>query len=321
VAYTAPHWPLHALEEDIARYNGQYDAGWDAIREARIERMRQIGLLDDAWPLTPRDPRVPAWEAMTAEDRIWYSRAMEVYAAQVDRMDQGIGRLLDALEEAGNLDRTLIFFLADNGGCADVISANWSGLSFPSGTRDGRPVAIVNEHRQLLPGPEETFMSYGIGWANASNTPFRLYKHWVHEGGISTPLIVHWPAQIDGGGRFVREPGHIIDVMATAVDVAGALYPADKTALAGTSLAPTFHDEPLDRTMLFWEHEGNRAVRQGNWKLVARHDQPWELYDLEADRSETNDLTGQHREKVAELTRAYEEWAATHQVRPWPLQQ
>ena len=209
-----------------------------------------------------------------------------------------LGLAARPLEEHDDLENTLVLFASDNGGSAEVVQIG-----------EGEIGAI------------DRWSSLGGRWANVSNTPFREYKHWVHEGGISTPLIVHWPAQIDGGGRFVREPGHIIDVMATAVDVAGALYPADKTALAGTSLAPTFHDEPLDRTMLFWEHEGNRAVRQGKWKLVARHDQPWELYDLEADRSETNDLTGQHREKVAELTRAYEEWAATHQVRPWPLQQ
>ena len=319
VAYTAPHWPLHARPEDIARYDGIYDAGWDAIRESRLTRMKEMGLIEASWKLTPRDPRAPAWAEIAEEEKIWYSRAMEVYAAQVEVMDRGIGRILDALEAAGEIDNTLIFFLADNGGCAEVLSGGWSGLFLPETTRDGRPVTIGNEFRDQLPGPEDTYMSYGIGWANASNTPFRLYKHWVHEGGISTPLIAHWPAGIEAAGTFVREPGHIIDLMATAVDVASASYPADKAPLAGKSLRPVFGSEPIERDALFWEHEGNRAVRMGNWKLVARHNQPWELYDLDADRSETNDLADQYPERVAEMTRAYDIWAEQNDVQPWPL--
>ena len=281
--------------------------------------MREIGLLDASWKLTPRDPRVPEWNSLSDEEKTWYRRAMEVYAAQVDHMDQGIGRIVEALENAGSLDNTLILFLADNGGCAEVLSNSWRGLFIPQETHDGEPVTTGNEFKDLLPGPENTYMSYGIGWANASNTPFRLYKHWVHEGGISTPLIVHWPASVAGGGTFIHEPGHIIDLMATAVEAAGATYPADKTPMAGKSLLPAFKQQTIDRDAMYWEHEGNRAVRMGAWKLVARHDEPWELYNVEEDRSELNNLINQHTERAEEMIAAYNRWAAANQVVPWPL--
>ena len=319
VAYTAPHWPLHAQPHDIEKYEGRYDEGWDVIRANRLERMRELGLIDASAQLTPRDPRVPEWNGLADGERTWYRRAMEVYAAQVDDMDQGIGRIIEALEETAQLDNTLILFLADNGGCAEILSASWRGLFLPEATYDGRPVTIGNEFKDELPGPEETYMSYGIGWANASNTPFRLYKHWVHEGGIATPLIVHWPASVSGGGTFIREPGHIIDLMATAVDAAGASYPADRIPMQGKSLLPAFQRQAIDREAIFWEHEGNRAVRMGPWKLVARHGQPWELYNLDLDRSESHNLADQHPERVQEMTAAYEAWASANQVAPWPL--
>ena len=319
VSFTAPHWPLHALEEDIAHYHGSYDAGWDALRAERIERMKTMNLIDSTWDLSERDPRVPAWTEVNEQDRTWYRRAMEVYAAQIDRMDQGIGRIMDALETTGEWENTLVLFLADNGGCAEVLSSRWRGPFLTYQTRDGDPVTIGNEHRDVLPGPEDTYMSYGRGWANASNTPFRLYKHWVHEGGIATPLIIHWPKQIQNGGVLVHTPGHVIDLMATAVDVANASYPRDKAPMAGTSLIPALTNPTLERGMIFWEHEGNRAVRQGYWKLVARHDQPWELYNMDTDRTETNNLASEMPEKVTELSNAYEEWAKRNLVQEWPL--
>ncbi len=319
VSYTAPHWPLHALEKDIVPYEGRYEAGWDAIRKERHARMKTIGLLDESWQLTPRDPRVPNWDDLEAKEKTWYSQAMEVYAAQVDNMDQGIGRLMNALEEAGELDNTLILFLADNGGCAEVLSANWRGLFIPKETRSGDPVITGNEFKDLLPGPEETYMSYGIGWANASNTPFRLYKHWVHEGGISTPLIAHWPKRFQGEGAFIHEPGHVVDLMATAVDVALATYPTDKTPMAGKSLVPAMDNLAIEREAIYWEHEGNRAVRMGNWKLVARHGQPWELYDIETDRSEMNNLAEQQPAQLSKMIEMYDAWAARSPVKPWPV--
>ena len=319
VSYTAPHWPLHALEEDIERYQGRYDAGWDALREERVARMQSMGLIDINWDLSERDPRVPAWDEMDEQDRVWYSRAMEVYAAQIDRMDQGIGRIMQALESAGQKDNTLVLFLADNGGCAEVLTQQWRGPFLTSETRDGDQVTLGNEFKDILPGPENTYMSYGRGWANASNTPFRLYKHWVHEGGIATPLIAYWPAALQTGGGLVNDPGHVIDLMATAVDIARATYPDDKAPMAGTSLIPAFQNQGLERGMIFWEHEGNRAVRDGKWKLVARHNQPWELFDMDMDRTEVNNLADQMPEKVNELITAYDNWAVNNLVQPWPI--
>ncbi|MBN1492067.1 MAG: arylsulfatase [Phycisphaerae bacterium] len=302
LAYTAPHWPLHAWPEDIARYQGKYMEGWDALRKARHDRMIQMGLVDERWPLTPRDERVPAWDDVKPADRAAWDRKMAVYAAQIDRMDQGIGRVLAKLDEIGVSDNTLVLFLSDNGGCAEIIDRGKPGVP---------------------PGPKESFLSYGIGWANASNTPFRLYKHWVHEGGISTPLIVRWPSTIRKGGAMTREPGHVTDIMATCVEVAGAEYPTTRngqpiTPLEGRSLVPVFRGGTRSSdAFIFWEHEGNCAVRQGRWKLVARHGEPWELYDIEADRTEMHDLATEHPDRVEALRAAHEAWAKRANVEPW----
>lgn len=322
VAYTSPHWPLHALDEDIAKYEGRYDAGWDALRAERHERMIAMGLIDPRWQLTQRDADVPAWKE--ASDKQWQARRMEVYAAQIDRMDQGIGRILAALKENDLFDNTLILFLADNGGCAEEIRPRWKGLHIPAQTHDGRPVRVGNLP-EILPGSEDTYQSYGLPWANASNTPFRLYKHWVHEGGISTPLIAHWPEGINRAGDFETQPGHLIDIMATCIDLARTEYPethADQpiTPMQGVSLRPAFAGEDLARPEpIFWEHEGNRAVREMQWKLVAKGPAgPWELYDMAADRSETQDLTAERPEDVARLSAAWERWAESASVKPWP---
>ncbi len=321
VAHTAPHWPLHALPEDIARYRGRYAAGWDAIREQRQERLTELGLIDEDWLLAERDSRVPAWEDVPAEERPWFERAMEVYAAQIDRMDQGIGEVVAALEETGRLDNTLILFLADNGGCAEVLTDRWTGLHLPKQALDGSPVAVGND-TSVLPGPESSYQSYGPHWAHVSNTPFRLYKHWVHEGGIASPLIVHWPARIVEGGGIAGETAHVVDLMATALDAAGAEQPSsrsgqDSIPVEGTSLLPAFHRQPLDREAVFWEHEGNRAVRSGKWKLVSRHPGPWELYDLVADRTEAHDLAAEMPERVDQLAERWDDWAARTGVVPW----
>lgn len=323
VAQVAPHWPLHARPEDVDRYRGTYDAGWDAIRAARYRRMIGMGLMEPGWALSPRDADVPDWQDLTQQERAWYARAMEVYAAQVDRMDQGIGRMLAALEETGAARNTLILFLSDNGGCAEVLSDDWRSLYVARETRTGGPVTVGNEHRDVLPGPEETYMSYGAPWANVSNTPFRRFKHWVHEGGIATPLIARWPAGIARAGTVTHEPGHIIDVMATAVDVAGLELPAERGGarvppLEGRSLVAAFNGGAIDRDALFWEHEGNRAVRQGRWKAVAVHEGAWELYDIEADRTELHDLAAQQPERLKELVAMYDRWADRSSVLPWP---
>ncbi|MYA07896.1 MAG: arylsulfatase [Holophagales bacterium] len=321
VAHTAPHWPLHALPDDIARYRGRYAAGWDAIRTERRRRLIELGLIDADWPIAERDPRVPAWEDVPDQERPWFERAMEVYAAQVDSMDRGIGEVVAALEKTGRLDNTLILFLADNGGCAEVLTDRWTGLAIPKQALDGSPVAVGND-TSVLPGPESSYQSYGPHWAHASNTPFRLYKHWVHEGGIASPLIVHWPARIADGGGIVREVAHVIDLMATALDAAGAPHPSsragdDSIPVEGTSLLPAFQDQPLEREAVFWEHEGNRAVRSGKWKLVSRYPGEWELYDLVTDRTEAHDLAADEPGQVAALAALWNDWAARTGVVPW----
>ncbi|MGM0562317.1 MAG: arylsulfatase [Pseudomonadota bacterium] len=318
VAYTTPHWPLHAHEEDIAKYKGRFDEGWDELREQRLERLVRAGLIHPNWQLSERDPSQPPFEK--AEYKTWLTRCMEVYAAQIDRMDQGIGRLLAALEETGQMEDTLILFLSDNGGCAEDIPEDVEPKQLVEDlmiaqyrTRDGREVRIGN-NPSIMPGPEDTYQSYGTAWANLSNTPFRLYKHWSHEGGISTPLIAHWPNGIKEHGAIHHTPGQLPDIMATILDIVGAEYPRDREGNSippceGTSLAPSFVGEMPDRGPLFWEHEGNAAMRQGRWKLVRNYPGPWELYDMEEDRTELNDLADMYPERVETMARAYQEWA------------
>jgi arylsulfatase len=246
---------------------------------------------------------------------------MEVYAAQIDSLDQNVGRILDALRATGQDQNTLVMFLADNGGCAEELGPGLAGLHVPAQTRKGEPLRRGNSP-DITPGGESTYASYGVPWANASNTPFRLYKHQVHEGGISTPLIARWPGKIKPGA-IVHEPGHLIDLMATCVDVAGAKYPTDRKGqpvqpMEGVSLQSAFKGGKLSRrSPLFWEHEGNRAIRQGKWKLVLRHPGTWELYDLDADRTETTDLAPKHPDRVKSMAAAWESWARRANVEAW----
>ena len=246
VAYTSPHWPLHAHEEDIARYEGRFSAGWDALREERLLRMREMGILENCWELSDRDASQPPWSE--AQHKEWNLRRMEVYAAQIDRMDQGIGRIISTLEATGQLENTLILFLADNGGCAEELGGPNTRIRrdwpvSPPLTRDGRPVSTGNDPT-IMPGPETTYQSYGVPWANLSNTPFREYKHWVHEGGISTPFIAHWPERITSAGEFRHQPGQLTDVMATCLDIAGAAYPKENDA---HPVYPAGRHEPCTR--------------------------------------------------------------------------
>lgn len=318
VAYTAPHWPLHAPEEAIAKYKGRFDDGWDRLREQRIQRMVEMGLIEPYWALSDRDSRIEPWEER--EEKAWEARRMEVYAAQVDVMDQGIGRILDTLEENDMLDNTLIMFLSDNGGCAEELDG-WHGILKGAHrigterTKDGRDVVLGNYlEPRLMPGGEETYQSYGRPWANLSNTPFRLYKHWIHEGGIATPFIMHWPDVIKETGVLRNSYGQLTDVMATILDATGASYPQEYngntiTPKEGCSLLPVALADRSDRTTpLCWEHHGNSGMRKGKWKLVKEDGQAWELFDMEQDRTELNDLAGEQADLVAELELEYQAW-------------
>jgi arylsulfatase len=329
LAYTAPHFPLHAPKDEIARYKDVYTKGWDRLREERFERMKQLGLIDPRWSLPPRSEFKggagntnqgvnPAWDAIDADRRADLARRMAVYAAMVDRMDQNVGRVVADLRKHNELDNTLILFLSDNGACAE-----WDPWGFD--VRSG-PNNILHRGADLekMGGPG-TYHSYGSGWANACNTPLRLYKHYCHEGGISTPLIVHWPARVKAKGALRPQVGHVIDVMPTCAAVAGAAYPAERdgrrvTPMEGKSLVPAFDDEVLERPEhpLAWEHEGHRAIRVGRWKLVAKEGGPWELYDAVNDKVELNDLAAKDPAKVKDMAEQWEAWARRTNVLPRP---
>lgn len=320
LCYNAPHWPLHAWPEDVARYRGRYARGWDHVRTARHEQMKKLGIVDPKWPISPRDPDAPPWE--DSGRREWEDARMAVYAAQVDCMDRNVGRIVRHLGETGRLDDTMIVFLSDNGGCAEYLSEKTQWLREVETTLQGEPVRIGNRP-DLEPGPGSTFMSYDLPWANASNSPFRMFKHWVHEGGIATPAIVHWPKGLKDGGRIAREVCHEIDLAATIIDAAGASRPAEHKGkpvppLEGESFLELLKGNPWSRrAALFWEHEGNRAVRDGPWKLVSRHPGGWELYHMERDRTELNDLAPGERDRVRAMAGLYGDWAARCGVVPW----
>ena len=338
MAHTAAHWPMHAKEADIAQYKGKYDAGYDAIRAARVEKMKRLGLLDERWKVSPQ-----AGDWSKVDDKAWESRCMEVFAAMLDCMDQGIGRLVETLKKNGQYENTLILFLQDNGGCAEGMGRGPNGKPradapslavlakdylqpdmIPKQTRDGYP---MRQGKGVMPGGADTYIGYGEAWANVSNTPFREYKHWEHEGGISTPLIAHWPQGIaeSRNGKLEAQPSHLIDIMATCVDLGGGAYPKELNGNAiqpmeGVSLKPAFQGEPLNRPQpIFWEHEGNRAIRIGDWKLVSKHRGGWELYDMTTDRTEMNNLAATQLDRVKDMSAQWDAWAKRVGVAPWPL--
>ena len=331
VAYTAPHWPLHAREEDIAKFKGRFSKGWDLLRQERLERMVEMGLLDAEHPLSPRDESQLAWAE--AVDKEWQERRMEVYAAQIHVMDQGIGRVISSLEEHGQLDNTLILFLSDNGGACEEVRSEWIDQGWMeelgiirNKTKEGTPVRFGNSP-DIMPGGEESYASYGVPWANLSNTPFRLYKGWIHEGGIAAPLIAHWPESMKvPPGSLHHTPWQLPDVMASLVEVGEASYPSeydghDIVAAEGKSFASVFSDLDMTRNApLFWEHEGNAGIRDGDLKLVRNYplnrelsmEDPaaWELYDVSRDRTELENLAEKMPDKASELLEAYLTWAS-----------
>ena len=329
VAYTAAHWPMHAKEKDIAKYKGCYALGYEAVRKARYEKMIREGVISAPsttnWPLPSNMGEKEFWD--------WDRRNMEVFAAMVDNMDQGIGRIVQTLKESGQFENTLICFLQDNGGCAEGMGRAKAGPPrsaeatlpllgkeylqpdmIPRQTRDGFP---MRQGKGVMAGAGDTYIGYGEAWATVSNTPFRKHKHWVHEGGISTPLIAHWPAGITRKGELESTPGHLIDLMATAVELSKTIYPATVKPMEGRSLAPLFTGGQIEREAIYWEHEGNRAVRVGDWKIVSELPKAWELYNIARDRSEQHDLSQQEPERVQQMAAMYEAYAKRANVEAW----
>ncbi|MEO0475332.1 MAG: arylsulfatase [Planctomycetota bacterium] len=321
VAHTAPHWPLHAHEEDIAKYDGVYDAGWDVVRKARHKRMVEMGIIDGAWQLPERDKRVQPWSEKP-NHCAWRSQLMQVHAAMIDRVDQGIAKIVEALKQRGTLDNTMIVFLSDNG--ASEETPGMPGIK--RFAKDGFDTSQWGNKSDVTPGGPHTFQSFGIPWANVSNTPFRWYKSEMHEGGIATPLVFYYPpgTASDMRGKLVHEPGHIIDFMATCVDLSNASYPetfGDRTVdpMEGVSLSRALKGKSLQRAApLFFEHQDCAAIRDGQWKLVRLKNKPWELYDMHTDRTETNNLAKQHPERVKQMAEQWQAWAERTNVFPKP---
>jgi len=303
LCHNAPHFPLQAPKEAIEAFRGKYQIGWGAVRDRRYARMQELGIIDEQWKKSPRPTAVEPWAKVPQEERDRFDHLMAVYAATVHRMDKAVGDLVAGLKQRGVFDNTLILFMSDNGGNAE---------SGPRGRTEGDPTKA------------DSNWFCGESWAFPQNTPFRLYKHYNHEGGIATPLIAHWPRGIVAKGELRHEPGHLIDIMATCVDVAAADYPKHYKAQAiqpmeGRSLVPIFAGGSVEREALYWEHEGNAAVRVGNWKLVRKGKEgAWELYDMKADRTELQDLATQHPEQVRTLAAQWEVWAERAQVKPYP---
>ncbi|MSU48948.1 MAG: arylsulfatase [Opitutus sp.] len=308
LAHNAPHFPLQAPAEDIAKFRGRYKMGWDKLRAERYARQTAMGLIDPAWALSPRADAVKAWDALSAAEQDHFDHLMAVYAACVHHMDLSVGRLVDGLRQRGELDNTLILFMSDNGGNAE---------SGPNGRSEGDPT-------------EATSNWYcGESWANLENTPFRRFKHYNHEGGIASPLIAHWPAGIKAKGEFRPQPGHLIDIMATCVDVGGAKYPTEFNGkpivpMEGMSLRPAFLSPaaPVSASPrpLFWEHEGNAAVRVGDRKLVRLgRAGAWELYNLKTDRTELHNVAAAEPARAKELAARWEAWARRAHAIPYPV--
>jgi len=354
LAYQAAHFPLMAPEDEIKKYVPIYEQGWDKIRDARLERIKKLGVLPDSTELPPRSliPRPdiarrddgldtdvnPAWDSLDHDRQIDLAYRMAIYAAMVDHMDRDIGRVIENLRSHNDLDNTIVFFLSDNGACAEWAPFGFDcDVRFPEG--DGahgnghgyngdsfvKPILHTGDSLATMGQSVKgaTGIGYGSGWANACNTPFRMYKHYDHEGGISTPLIVRWPAGFKDKDVFRQQVGHVIDFMPTLVELAGATYPSELNGhsilpMEGKSLVPAFTDQPIERDALYWEHENNRAVRVGDLKLVSLAEKPWELYDMVKDREELHDLASQMPDKVQRMKAMWEAWAQRCHVYPKP---
>ena len=325
VPFTAPHWPLHAREETVKSYAGTYDVGWDVIRAKRLERQKALGIIPQETELSPRDARVLAWE--DEPEKQWQSRRMEVYAAMVTEMDNAIGKILNQIEDNNEWENTIIIFLSDNGACSETLTLDEiaefrrAKNLMDTRTRDGRKVVLGNDP-DVMPGGEDTYASYGVAWANVSNTPFRLYKRYTHEGGVMSPFIIHWPAGTLANGKVNTSTFQLVNVAPTLYDALGVTYPDNLNGsklepLAGGSMLPALVSAESANSQLWWEHIGNAAIIRGKWKLVRQYDWNWELYDLTTDRNELKDLASANPDLVAELTAEWEKLADQYGVIPF----
>lgn len=298
LAHIAPHWPLQAKPKDIEKYKGRYDEGWDVVRDKRFAKQKQLGVISENTELSPRDSEVKAWKDMPEAKQKDLAHRMEIYAAQVDSIDQNIGKLVAKLKEAGQFDNTLILFVSDNGCSAE---------GGPGGFDQGKKDAPI--------GTGLSYSSVGLEWANVSDTPFRKFKQYTNEGGIATPFIAHWPAGISSKGEIRQSLGHVIDIMPTLLEVSGAKYPnqvdgKDIKPYEGVSLVPYFKSDSAARERnLFWEHYGRKAVRRGDWKAVSSDRKTWQLYNLKDDPTEMNDLSAKEPAKMTEFEELWQAWA------------
>ena len=330
LAYNAPHFPLHAPKEMTDKYMKTYMQGWDKIRDARWKRIVKLGLMQGNPQLSPRgivpesfmfkgpNYELPAWDSLTKDQQTDLARRMSIFAAMVDIMDQNIGRVMNTLKKNGELDNTFIIFMSDNGACAE-----WTEFGFDKHSGLNHHTHVGEELDQMgLPG---TYHHYGTGWANVCCTPFTLYKHFAHEGGISTPCIINWGKNVKNKGGIDHQPAQFVDIMSTCLDLAKAEYPKTYQGrtiapAVGTSLLPIVEGKQLPERYIYAEHEGNRMVRKGDWKLVSAYckQDNWELYNIREDRTEQNDLSAKCPEKVKELEEAYFEWADRSDVLYFP---
>lgn len=299
LAYNAPHWPLNSKWEEFQKYRGRYTAGWKPLMKARFDKQVELGFWDADMP---RAEHVgPKWESLTDKQRDDLDARMAAYAGCIDSIDQNVGKLTEHLRELGELDNTIIFFLSDNGSC-----------------QEGGPLGRGDEAMVKNPPEGVGGVRLGMAWANASNTPFRLYKHFVHEGGACTPMIAHWPAGIpvEDRGELVRQFAYLPDFMATLLDISGGAYPTEVPAHVGKSLLETLKGQrtPVHVSPIYWEHEGNAAMRDGDWKLVREYKKPWELYNLSEDRCELEDLSESDAERRNSMVQQWEAWASEHSV-------
>jgi arylsulfatase len=305
VAHNAPHFPLQAPAEDIARFKGKYMAGWEQLRQERYKRQMAMNLLGKEYPISPINPKVPAWESLSQAEKERYDTMMAIYAAMVFHLDASIGKLIEGLEQKGVLENTLILFFSDNGGNAE------SGVK---GITTGDTLGNRNSNVFL-----------GQCWAEVNNTPFWLYKHHTSEGGIASPFIAYWPKGIPTNlhGKIIDKPAHLVDIMPTLLDLGGGAYPKTYSGNTikphrGTSLKPLLQGKTFQREApIYWEHEGNRAIRIGDWKAVSNLSEPWQLYNMKIDRTELNDLSAKKPEILNSLVQNYEKWYASVGAQPY----